>query len=221
MVSDENMFDFPLVASADEMRDGYLNRLLGPTGDVYDITDLTARCEAFVCLTEQFLARQNQSRYSVDDIVFDPHALRLMLGRFQRDAFGVMRLWHKLNTKIADETLRKNLKEEIMDLGLRVGSEDPKKTRIAAVFSLWMCAFRPVHIRWDRSKHDPRAAKFSAALNFWIATSYLSKFGDVLVGVEFREHINRILHDFTFREINLSSLEVLYCGIFRPRPEKP
>jgi hypothetical protein len=56
-----------------------------------------------------------------------------------------------------------------MNLGLRVSSDDPKKTRIAAVFSLWMCTFRPVSVRWEISKDDPRAPKLCAALNFWIA----------------------------------------------------
>lgn len=214
------MFDFPLVTSADEMRDGYLSRLLGASGDVCDVTDLTARCEAFVCLADQFLMKQPNHRYAFEDLVFDSHALKMMLARFQRDAFGVGRLWAKLDARIEDETLRKELKGEIMNLGLRVASEDPRKTRIAAVFSLWLCTFRPVAMRSESTKSDPRAPWFCAGLNFWIAQSYLSIFGKVIAGDGFREHLNRIVHDFTFREVNLSSLEVLYSGIFRPDPAK-
>lgn len=210
------MFDFPLVSSPQEMRDQYLNCLFSEDGDVYDLQNLTERCEAFICLTAEFLALQNRPAYEFDDIIFEPQGLRLMLGRLQRDAFGVGRLWTKLDQLIPDPAVREQLKNGIMDLGIRVGSDKPRKTRIAAVFSLWMCVFRPVSICWEKSQTDPDVAKFCAALNFWIAKSYLSKFGRIIVGPEFREHTNRILHDFTYREINLSSLEVLYCGIFRP-----
>ena len=203
------------------MRDGYLNCLFDELGDTFDLANLAARCEAFICLADQFLSLKSPRKYDFgQDIRFEPHGLRLMLGRFQRDAFGVSRLWHSLDTRVKareiPEAWSDELKSQIMDLGLRVGSDKPRKTRVAAVFSLWVCAFRPVFIEWEKSKDDPAASKFCAALNFWIAESYLSKFGTVLVGSEFREHVNRILHDFTYREVSLSSLEVLYCGIFRP-----
>ena len=111
--------------------------------------------------------------------------------------------------------MRESIKTEILNLGIRLGSNNPRKTRIAAVFSLWMSVFRPVSIEWEKSKDDKAAPKICAALNFWIAHSYLSKFGKIVIGPECREHVNRIVHDFTFREVNLSSLEVLYSGIFR------
>ena len=102
---------------------------------------------------------------------------------------------------------------------MHVTSDKPFKTRIAATFSLWMCAFRPVSLKYEKSKDDTNAAKFCAALNFWIATSYLSKFGDkeLFVDARFKDHYKRVLHDFTYRNVNLSSLEMLYCGVFRPR----
>jgi hypothetical protein len=92
-------------------------------------------------------------------------------------------------------------------------------TRRAAAFSLWMCAFRPVHLDFKLSKDDPRACMFAAGLNFYIARSYLKLTGNIEPGKpdESKMRLRRILHDFTYREVNLSSLEFFYSAIYRKR----
>ena len=214
------MSTFPLVSTPGEMVDGYLNDLFNPEGDMHDLGDLKQRAGAFKGLAEQFASAATKP-YGPDDLTFDPHALKLMLGRFQRDAFGVGRLFRKFDERVRSGEITgefaEKSKNEIYGIGLRLGTDKPRKTRVAAVFSLWMCVFRPVSLNFLCSKDDKSAWMFPAALNFWIARNYLLKFGTVLIGPQFKEHFNRALHDFTYRDINLSSLEMFYCGMFVPR----
>lgn len=212
------MFDFPLVTHPNDIRDAYLDALFNEQGDEHDADDLALRAGALSGLADLFV-NQSAGRYDFCDLHFDGYALRAMLGRFQRDAFGVGRLMRCLDehTKKGqlEEGICNSLKDAILGLGLRVNTLNPSKTRIAAVFSLWMCAFRPICLQYKGE--DVNAVKFCANLNFWITRVYLMRYGEVLVGAHFREHFQRVLHDFTYRDVNLSSLEMLYCGIFRPR----
>lgn len=69
---------------------------------------------------------------------------------------------------------------------------------------------QPIHI-WH----------LDAATNFYLATSFLKFYGNIRVGQEGNDRktrFYRILYDFTCRDINLSSLEMLYCSIFEPDP---
>jgi len=216
------MSDFALVSSPEQMRDGYLCDLFAANGSVADLDDLKKRVAAFCELAKHFVSTIPGNRYTGEDVVFEPHSIRLMIGRFQRDAFGVQRLWNELGQRSSageqSEARTEELKEQILSLGIRVGTPKPRKTRIAAVFSLWMCVFRPVSLNYKASSDDKAAAMFSAAVNFWICRMYLSKFGEVLGGAAFTEHIKRVAHDFTYRDVSLSSLEMLYCGMFKPTP---
>jgi hypothetical protein len=216
-----------LVNSADDLRNQALDALFAPSESIRDIESLKDEAAAFMILAEQCITLATKNGcYKFDDLRFDEYALRLMLLRFQRDAFGVSRLWSFLDASENSGDLKPDInlkiKELIQDSGLRINSPAPKKTRIAAAFSLWMCMLRPVYV--DKAKtpineHGLLHGQFCAFLNLWMTTQYLSKFGTVKIGNEETqaELIKRIYHDFTFRDVNLSSMEVFYCSIFTPR----
>jgi hypothetical protein len=216
-----------LVATNDQIVDHNLNVLFSESIDSTEVVDLNSRADSLLKLAEIYLAENNVGCYRGEDLQNDGHAIRLMLGRFQRDAFGTGRFFARLEqleqSGKLDPATKKEIREKVLSLGLRIASESPRKTRIAAAFSLWMATFRPFYLRfYGDVKKDAIADKFCAGLNFWISSLYLKKFGDVIVGNS-RNHselIKRIMHDFTFREINMSSLEVLYCSIFKPREDK-
>lgn len=186
--------------------------------------------DAFQNLTVYFLQKRLKGRAltnAMENIRFDFVGITCMLKRYQRDAFGVKRFAQLMDQIEGDGKVDASTKDvilkEVHKLGLRVTSESPRKTREAAVFSLWMSTFRPV--TFDSTKlHalSPESQElFCAMLNFWIARSYLEKVGDVILGqteseIEIRS--SRIRHDFTCRDLNLSSLEMLYGGIFRLFP---
>ncbi len=157
-----------------------------------------------------------------EDIQMDYFALRLMLGRFYRDAYGMADFDSFLkgleqSKKACSETVLE-ISQRAHHLGLRISSKEPRKTRIASTFSLWMATLRPCSISYKRSLNPEAANHFCAQLNFWIATTWLSKFGTVSLGnnAEDDQLRQRILHDFTFRSVSHSSLEMLYRGLFQP-----
>ncbi|MFC5457325.1 hypothetical protein [Prosthecobacter fluviatilis] len=209
-----------LVATAGEMMDAELKCLFWhgnhPDADA-------AMAEAFENLAVRYVETQASKTITPKAIRIDYHALRLMLGRFCRDVYGIMRL-HQLMDRLKKEGLmqeeaRLALQEEVSRLSVRINSRAPFMTRRAAAFSLWMCTFRPVHLDFGMSKHDPRTCLFAAGLNFFIARSYLKLTGEINLGKqeEMRMRLERILHDFTYREVNLSSLEFFYSSIYRKR----
>ena len=186
---------------------------------------------AFENLTVYFLVRRYKGpalAKILKNIRFDYVGITCMLKRYQRDTFGVRRF-----TEIAeqmfqrgkfDEATKDFILKEVSGLGLRVTAPSPRKTREAAVFSLWMCVFRPVSFdSTNVPELSPESQEtFCAMLNFFIASNYLQKFGDVKLGQTLSEieiRSTRIKHDFTCRDINLSSLEMLYGGIFSLFPE--
>lgn len=179
---------------------------------------------AFENLAVRYMLTRGNNRVTPDAIRFDYHSLRLMLGRFCRDVYGIGRL-HKLMSQLeaageVKENGRKTILDEVSRLGVRINSPAPFMTRRAAAFSLWMCAFRPVYLDFKLSKEEPRASMFPAGLNFFIASSYLKLTGKIDLGnsAETKMRFHRILHDFTYREVNLSSLEFFYSGIYRKHP---
>jgi hypothetical protein len=148
--------------------------------------------------------------------------LTSMLKKFQRDTYGVRRLRRFLGGLVKHGRLAKDAEDEVMkavgDLGLRISAEDPRKTRVAAAFSLWMCVYRPVTIDGaGLSVPSTDLELFCASLNYWLASTFLMKFGEVELGSgdEGRIRMNRIKHDFTVRRVCLSTLETLYSAIFR------
>lgn len=150
--------------------------------------------------------------------------LGALVQRFQRDAFGVHRFSSILEAwcgeaRISPE-MRDEIKGEIRKLSIRINSDQPRKTRIAAAFSLWMCVFRPVSLDPDRLSVPFKQAdleRFPARLNHWIAVVYLSRYGRVSLGdsVGAPTRLERIHHDFTYRKVCLSTLEALYAAMFR------
>jgi len=162
------------------------------------------------------------SNFTPLDLEFDWHAMRRLIGRFHREVYGVAVLYRTLDEMAKqgglDSTAANNIKDGISTLGIRINSPAPLMTRRVAAFSLWMATFRPVRLKWSVSKGDKRAPFFCAGLNFWIATNWLRRCGGTVnlgTKADYQKRLERVLHDFTYREINLSSLEFFYCGIFQ------
>src|SRR5207248_6315466 len=84
----------------------------------------------------------------IRNVRFDFVALTSMLLRFQRDTFGVNRFEKYLESRVKLNKLDSDTAAEIFgqvcSLGLRITAESPRKTRVAAVFTFWMCVLRPV-----------------------------------------------------------------------------
>lgn len=168
----------------------------------------------------------------------DPACLRFnwtgineMLARVARDSYGLQYTNEYLNnlaekSKLdswTGEEIRRNIETRI---GIRVNSANPRKTRVAAVFSLWMAVYRPVF--YDTVLKPPQnplfMKNFTASLNFWIATTYLDRFGEVQIPATDDEHgqirLKHVLRDLDCRNLSLSSLEMLYCALFERDPKK-
>ena len=215
------MPEYTLTATPDEVLQASLDSLFGADGDLTVKEQLDDRIAAFENLAGLFIAQQ--TKYRFEDMQFDTVALRLMLGRFHRDAFGVHNLAAVLDTRVSENRIAADFATELLDricgLGVRINTPRPMRTRVAAAFSLWMATFRPVCLTGGTALRDPGAARFCAALNFWIANQYLRKYGQVRVGTpeDAEKRYDRVHHDFTFRAVNLSSLEMLYCSVFQPK----
>jgi hypothetical protein len=210
----------PLVADAAEQMQKELECLFWH-GDHPDAD--AAMAQAFENLAVRYMLTRGNNRVTPAAIRFDYHALRLMLGRFCREVHGVARMHQLIGRLEAEGQVQKAggkaILDEVSRLGVRINSSKPFMTRRAAAFSLWMCAFRPVHLDFKLSKEEPRACMFPAGLNFFIVSSYLKLTGSIDLGSaeETQMRFRRILHDFTYREVNLSSLEFFYSGIYRKR----
>jgi hypothetical protein len=151
-------------------------------------------------------------------IQFDDLKLKMMLRRFYRDAFGVWHFNTKLEKLCPDKTTRSAILAEINRLSIRINSPKPRKTRIAAAFSLWMSTFRPIYINGTPPVPPSGIWQLDAAVNFKITTDFLMQYGTIQVGTLGKDRnlrLQRIYYDFTCRDLNLSSLELLYCSIFR------
>lgn len=160
-------------------------------------------------------------------IRFDYVGIISMLKRFQRDAYGVNRFEAIADQMVKDGKFSKETKEEILSqvqqLGLRITAESPRKTRVPAAFSLWMCVFRPISFDARKLQGFPVEVLevFCAMVNYFMATAYLSKFGTTELGGTKRDEsvrLERIRHDFTCREVSFSTMETFYSAIFRLDP---
>lgn len=199
--------------------------------DANSSKDLTSACAAFQNLTIEFFRTHHPELSTF--ITFDLLKLGLAMQRFFREAYGVQsftRTLAKLQrdshiTADAEITLRNHLKQ----LGIRINSNDPRKTRIAAAFSLWVSTMKPIVIAkrcLDQSRSlsnldQERLCSLEAASIFWMVTVYLSRYGRVDLGIDEAERnvrMGRIVHDLTFRDLSLSSLEFMYSGLFRRVP---
>ena len=211
---------------------GWLNALFTPVGGGDGIAGYTAAMEGFENLTGYFAFQvicggesKNSELFEkfTERIHIDYVGLTAMLKRFQRDAYGVKRFCDLTDALVADGKLdpavRVVVVGEVRRLGLRITADKPRKTRVAAAFALWMCTFRPVSIDayWLVGVEPTELEVFCASLNFWLAETFLCKFGRVEVGSGEDERIllERIKHDFTFRQVSLSTMETLFSSIFR------
>ena len=97
---------------------------------------------------------------------FDDVKLKMMLTRFYRDAFGVAHFLRTMQTLIPAEELRTQVLKEIERLSVRINSAKPRKTRVAAAFSLWMATFRPIYLAELPAKPVISLWCLDAAINF-------------------------------------------------------
>ena len=163
----------------------------------------------------------------MDYLVWDYLGMQLMIRRFHRDAFGVCKFDKQLDSMVMEGRIASEARDFILKqtsrLGIRINSNAPRKTRIAAAFSLWMSTFRPVHLSGTSvpGLQPEQTETMWGSANLWIATTYLSKFGaiDFGTGKDAEIRLARIPYDFTYRDINLSSLEMLYASLFRAKSE--
>jgi len=192
--------------------------------NVDGLSDVPDRATAFAILANYY-AKDWEKLHPEDaglwaNIQLDFRALQMMIGRFLRDAFGIKHFGEYLSGLQSSgeikEPVRLEIEHRVKNLPLRINSDSPFKTRIAAVFSLWMCAFRPISIDLESGKEGAQYDQFCALFNLWLAQNYLSYYGAVEIGDKNtrEDMVKRIRYDFTYRDVNLSSLEMLYCGMF-------
>jgi hypothetical protein len=122
-----------------------------------------------------------------------------------------------------EEVLREQIFTEMSKLSLRIGSPLPFKERIAAAFSLWMATFRPLYLKEKPHERVKGIGMLDAVVNFYIAQTFLEQYGTVELGKgkEKEARLVKIYYDFTCRDLNLSSLEMLYWSIFEPAKVLP
>ena len=159
-----------------------------------------------------------------EDVNVDLRAASLAVSRFRRDVYFVRRLAKGLRDIGLDEGDRSTVMHWVMQLGLRISSDSPRKTKAVAAFTLWMVTLRPYSIATklgaeetvDQSKARNR---FNAAFVWWVSTSELKRCGEIVLDElpDAATRRERILHDFTYRDVTYSALEFLYAGIFRQR----
>lgn len=146
--------------------------------DSSDPQRIAESATAFQNLAMHYIERN--ANWLIHDVVFDPIRLGLMLKRFYRDAFGVGLFCNYLTKEVKDGGLTEATKDAILnrlaELSVRINSNSPRKTRIAAAFSLWMATLRPICIKKTPRITDTRAWRLEATINFWIATRFLSQF---------------------------------------------
>lgn len=194
-----------------------LQALFCPEVDTRDLAHLRACEYAFKNIAMHFVETawpEVKVLIRIDDI-----KLQMMLRRFYRDAYGTYRFVNSVKEICPDAKVSDEIIKQVEKLSIRINSDKPRKTRIAAAFSLWMATFRPIFFVGLPSNPIDDLWRLEADMNFYIATSFLSLYGEIEVGTEGedrRVRLERISYDFTFRDLNLSSLEMFYCSVFRP-----
>ncbi|MEQ1859549.1 MAG: hypothetical protein ABMA13_06410 [Chthoniobacteraceae bacterium] len=217
--------------SLDQQINNNLKIVFNPRLDAENPLMAANACGAFVNLAGIYV--RDSCPALKGHLAFDHLALREVFRRFNRDAFGVNRFFASMEAMEGDCKLphptRVEIQRQVAQLGIRINTDSPRKTKIAAAFSFWVAVLRPVYVR---QFVIPGIAieelnTFSAGLNFWIGCSYLSMYGDVLLPSDADSSIRlaRIRYDLTYRGINLSSLEMLYASVFklheRHKPRAP
>lgn len=201
--------------------------------DPNDPKDLSAAANAYSQLIGHYISGMHDPL--LPQIVgIDVIKLGTALKRFYRDSFGVSRFatWvGAQDPRILDASTKIILIDKLNELSIRINSSEPRKTRIAAAFTLWMTTFKPLCFREtalfsERRRsgliNNDRLVKLDAKLTLLVATDYLKGFGDIVIGSDQdpqdrRVRLHRVWHDFTFRDLTLSSLEFFYMSIYSPK----
>ena len=194
--------------------------------DQYDVETKDGICEAsaaFINLAMLFIVK---TRWKVVEkyVMFDIPRLESMIRRFHRDVYGVSKFskfleGFKKGKKLNEEDVTAILLR-IKRLGLRISSDEPRKTKVVAAFALWFSALRPIYFR-DVNKiglENEIINEFCANFCIWVTQKYLEKFGKIEWGDNGEDRATRFTrfkHDFTYRAINMSSFEFMYGSIFR------
>lgn len=204
-----------------------LQTLFNPEINPNDPAALAECAAAYQNLVMHFIEKNNPEL--LGHVAFDPVRMNQMLRRFNRDAFGVGHFDSFLDEAVVSETISKAaadaIKGRLCGLSIRINSTSPRKTRIAAAFALWSSTMRPLCVLAMPSHPSPRLQRLQATITFWISTLYLEMWGEVQIGIpdnleDLKIRLRRIWYDFTFRDLNLSSLEMMYASIFRPRKKQ-
>lgn len=209
---------------------GWLDAIFGPASLGKETEHFQAAAVAFQNLTFYFLHEihgKNPARYQalIKCIQFNHVGVMSTMKRFQRDVYGVRRFFELMGRmvddgRIRDKETQDEICSEVCSLGLRITAPEPRKTRVPASFTLWMNVFRPVFLTTEATNHIPieDVEEFCASFTFFLTSSYLSKFGYIELGnnaSEIAVRIKRIKHDFTCRDVGMSSLETFYSSIFK------
>lgn len=179
-------------------------------------------CEAII-----FLAREYAKVIHEDPAALRFNELCIMetLKRFVRDAWGLRMFGLRVEglftkMEIPKAALDVVKAEASKNLGIRINTDTPRKTRVAAVFSLWMSTLRPIYIEGAQSTQADLGAtvRFCAAFTFAACCAYLEQYGSIVLGTtknDIDTRTSHIVRDFHCRHLALSPLELLFCSIFR------
>jgi len=209
----------------DQLRQS-LDAIFEPFDDSDDITERRNAVVGLINLTIHYLGRTAPPIVKNRAFSCDHFGASEAMMRFQRDVFGVQRLHKVIKQLNLLENQQASLLGQLEKTGIRINSEDPWKTRIAASFALWMTTFRPISIIVDKAPKEyehSNLAQLNGYVTHWICCAYLKQFGNVNHGddPDAPQRLDRIHYDFTYRDLTLSSLEMLYCSLFRPRENHP
>jgi hypothetical protein len=198
-----------------------LDAIFEPFEDSDDADERHGAIVGLLNLTAIYLNTHAKSLVKNKAIHCDSFGASEAIMRFQRDVWGVFRIHNQIKKLKLPPDQKKSLLSKIEEAGVRINSKDPLKTRIAAAFSLWMTTFRPISIIPERTPacySQSQLVQCNGALVHWISCAFLRQYGKLDHGndMDAMKRIERIRYDFTYRDLTLSSLEMLYCSIYRP-----
>lgn len=218
---DDGPKEVPVGSRNDDVLNDNLRIVFDPKLDVENPLFAWQACTCFVNLTGIYVREAYPQL--IGQIAFDQMGLREIFSRFHRDAFGVRNLCELLESLEGECVLKREHRREIENqlryVGIRINTRDPRKTKVAAAFTLWASALKPVYVKNIAVSGISTADlnTFGSSLVFWIACTYLSMFGEVHLPTDGDAlvRLSRIRYDLTYRNLNLSSLEMLYASIFK------
>lgn len=147
-----------------------------PPGPWIDEIILANAANSFTNLAVDVLAKLTPGLLKFVSI--DHHRTQLMIKRFYRDVWGVHYCYAKLEELSKNGSITDEAKQSIFSLlpavGIRINSEHPKKTRIAAAFSLWMSTMKPLAFsNKTPANFKSMLSELEARVNFAIVWRFL------------------------------------------------